>query len=202
MTKKAYTEYNPDLKAECIYLYYFTAAAKCQVYYLDYHRYIPPSTMPAEVASIVDRIKNGTLSTTYSGMDSLDRNRKSYFVVVLDEPPLKLISDDAVKFKLKPWYLFGGNHTFMDGHDIPAVAGYPDMSAFYCFNHMLHREGRVLKAGEKEWFKVKLNHTHERSWHYFLIGWWVLLLGLAWLLGMRSHEDTGANAGPPVPPPE
>jgi hypothetical protein len=182
MANKAYDAFNPDLQAECIYLYYFTTHnAQCRVYFVDRHRYIPPAEMPEQIGSIVMQIKDGTLQPDAIGMENLPWTRKSYIAVVLDDPPARLELDDAVRFHLSPG---GGNHSFRDGHDVPDVPGHTDVSAFFCFNHMRHRNGHVLKPGEKEKFRVRIVHVNKE------VG------------AMDEHEDTGTNTGPPTPPPE
>jgi hypothetical protein len=193
MANKHYWHHDSSLKPHCIYLYYFKRRSS-KFYCKEFLEHIAPSAVAGEINTMIGEIDSGQLDP-YIGTCT----RKSYFVVVLDDPVLRLKAGDAVR--IRRTYL-RGKGTFRDGHDLPAVPGHNNISGFYCFNHMIHRLGHVLEEGEEEGFKVRLNHDPTSLRSAFAPGLVGFLLFLAWLIHIRSHEDTGTNTGPPTPPPE
>lgn len=173
------------LKAECIYFYYLTEDPdpryNLRVFVIDRERYIPPQEMQREIETIVADIRNGNLTPCGWAFGDVKWRRKSYIVVVFDDPNGKLSRGNAVEFLHN---VGGDDHPFRDGDDIQQFG---TITGFYCFNHMKQQgTNHDLPPGKSECYKVTAIHEHR--------------LGGA-VTSIRGHNDTGTNMGPPIPPP-
>ncbi|HYJ30423.1 MAG TPA: hypothetical protein VEW25_08800 [Allosphingosinicella sp.] len=173
---------NPNLEAHCIYFYLLSPGTEIpKLYFEDLQRPVLRSEMPDRIVDIMRKIRAGLLQQEPV---PTEWTRKSFFAAVLDIAGSTLTPGNAVVFELQGAG-GGGNHTFRDGEDIPALpAPFQDRGAFFCFNHMKHKHGHVLKYGEREPFKAHFNHPHP-SPNPTVLG----------------HEESGTNIGPPIPPP-
>jgi hypothetical protein len=121
-----------------------------------------------------------------TGINDIEWKRKSYLIVLIDDPAYELAKHRAIEFHY--WDGDGGNHTFFDAKDLdvdlPRQQGGPGterVSAVACLNHMKkNKNGNDLEE-------------HDRQTFYFV---------LHPVLGPRIFpDDGGTNLGPPVPPP-
>jgi hypothetical protein len=193
MVHSVYKTYDRDLPLHSIYLYYFSPTKDDAVYQDFGANPVPRTAIPAEIASLVTRIKRNDPNLIHTK----ECERRSCFAVVLDEAGLKLEKDNAVKIRWLPI----PSRAFRDGEDVPVVAGHTNATAFFCINHMRHIMGHVLRTGERERFSVTLVHNRGSFRRFLLTRWLGFYLLLGWLLSILDHDDVGTNTGPPIGPP-
>lgn len=171
---------NPNLQAECIYFYHLLPNHGMHVYLVDRKRPIAQSEMPNQIVQILEEIAAGLLPLEPR---PVRWKRQSYLAAVLASSESKLIEDDAVEFQCTENNR--KNHSFRDGRDLRELpAPFESFSAFYCFNHMKHRNGHVLRKGEGETYEVHFKHP-----------------GAVIARHRFGHDDSATNLGPPLPPP-
>jgi hypothetical protein len=175
-----YGTLDPNLGAQCIYFYYLTESKiekeKTQTFFIERDYVI--TDLAHEIDTIMkDIFVDKTLKPCGWGLGDVRWRRKSYIVVLFDDLVHKLNENDAVTFT--PYYSFKG------GTDIKTIQGYPRVTGFYCENHMTDSNGGPVGA-KGETFDVKVNHDgHHNSSK----------------LKFFTHNDSGTNMGPPLPPP-
>ena len=185
----AYHSHNASLPARLIYFYYLKRPddpkEETRVFVLDRGRHIPPHKIQEEIETILGEIHNGDHSPVGWKIGDVRWRHKSWLVFVLDDNQHRLTAGNAVEFSFVDVDGSGRlseNHSFWDGDDTDPFQAYPNISGFYCLNHMIPKGG-VGELSSDEQFEVKVHHPH------------------ALASGKRTHDDTGTNMGPPVGPP-
>ena len=181
--KRFYDKSNKLTEPHCIYYYHFTPTAgvyDTKAYYVERQAPISKSDLLKIVESLAINAHEGDFVPPPCGgnMRSFSWRRKSYLVVLLDDPNSKFKKKDeggAAEIK--------DNHTFFDGEDFEVNVsrrGQPQKrSAFWCINHMMDSSEQDLGVGVSERFEFEFNDG--RAPFY--------------------PSDSGTNVGPPVGPP-
>lgn len=120
--------------------------------------------------------------------DSFPWRRKSYIVILIDSPTVRLNRGEAIEFFVRDGST--PNHSFFDAddfHDINLATSNdtrPYIVSAVCFiNHMARApDGVDLDPGEDQFFHFRLKYTPPPP-------------------GFRWPDSGGTNMGPPVPPP-
>jgi hypothetical protein len=170
----------------CIYYYHITPSADppTRVYFLDKRRPISTFELGGLIAELARNAHSDGDSPSPCGWDMTDLiwRRKSYLVVVLDDPATSLVKGDGFQFP------DANNHTFLDGADfdvdVSSTPGVVEMrSGLWCINHMMNEAGQDLGGTDFEIFRVHFN------------------TGGGSMFAMSYPDDSGTNMGPPLPPP-
>jgi hypothetical protein len=184
-----YGEQKPNFRSQHIYFYYLTPGhgrRHITAYYFNEQAPLTPAEMQLHVKTLVHRIRNANPPLPKAfGFRAFPWRHKSYFVAVYDHHE-RLTKDNAVTFTYEA--TGGPNHSFFGGVDIAEVE--PNLSGFFCVNHMRGVHGNDLRNGEREKFVVTANHPDHA--HF-------LVRALRFLGHFRSHTDSGTNTGPPQP---
>lgn len=170
---------NPDqnFRTPCIYFYYLTESnlpeLNTRAYFIQRQQNI--TDIEAEIASLIKDVQSNAIKPCGWALGDIRWRHLSYFVLVFDDPSHKLYEKNAVKFV--PY------HPFKGGNDYRALSA-QGITAFYCENHLEDSSGTVLAdPSSPEYFKVVANHDGHS------------------MLSVSTHNDTGTNMGPPIPPP-
>ena len=178
LTNPAYDPGNPELRPECVYLYYLpdpTDFPHAEVYFHDWGEGVGLDQVESAVKELVFLIQNDRLKPCAWSFGELMWRRRSYFVLAIRSDDHILVPRDAVTFTFERG---DGNHNFRDGRDIPAFDTKDGrVSAMACINHMKNEAGGPLGRHESERFRIIMSTEPPIK---FL------------------HDDTGTNMGPPV----
>jgi hypothetical protein len=112
-------------------------------------------------------------------------SRKSYVAIVIDDPTVRFVEGDAIRFKLQGGYL--PNHSFYDAQDwtvdVPSAPGPSSECSIVLFVNHITGEGLEDLPAEAERFRFDLNTIPPLR------------------DDIRYPDSGGTNMGPPVPPP-
>jgi hypothetical protein len=142
----------------------------------DLRRLIESLTMNARAADFVPPPCGYSFS-------AVPWRKKSYFVVLLDDPELKFSNEYAVNIDFEE-RLEEFNHSFFNARklDIDLPRG-EKITAFCCVNLMQHKEGGDLIDGQSERYRVVLTPVDNQVRRYG-----------------KDGDDGGTNQGGPIPP--
>jgi hypothetical protein len=163
----------PAIATKSVYLYRILSSGTL-AYFIERPKNIPYAMMETEIEYILTEINTGWIQPSGFQLGDIRWRKKSYFVVVVEDPKYWLAKDNAVSFTYQGGG--GGNHSFKSGKDILVGS---NVTRFFCINHMRKygaQGGDVDANGEQ--YTVTLNHPMA--------------------VNILAHSDTGTNTGPPL----
>ena len=183
---------SPPWQPHCLYLYYLVPVddhhASVQGFIVDNgDTPITEQQIDQKIQDTVRDIKNNTLSSDGDSFDAFPWERKSYLAIVVDSAAWTLATND-VRILLKREGTNTGapsGHTFKRKRQIPSFG---KVTGVRFLNY-------IEKEDATDW------DIHSQEWETFEIEMKFRGRGEFAGMGPRSHEDSGTNLGPPVPPP-
>jgi hypothetical protein len=162
---------------QCVYFYHLTVNPNdpdhplVRAYHHDEKAAITPAAVDAVAQSLLTRARAGDIQPAGYGVGDLRWRRSSYLVFVADTQ-LGSLEDVGLPEN--------GNHTFGRRFKINGLSGATGVAYW---NKMIRGPNATECEGDRWCEAFRLHPNPARAKGFF------------------THEDTGTNMGPPVPPP-
>ena len=170
---------------ECIYFYYLKPE---NTDHADVLAFVADMKIPlkdGDINPLVDRFITEVRNEAYVHLmpmghffEDITWTRQSYLVIVVDDPRYQLLKNDIE--------LSDSSHTIK--HEESITSAFPEVSGVRYRNYITRKDGGTWSKhkDEKEEFEIEMEFKPRLS---------------AGESDPRSHEDSGTNLGPPLPPP-
>ena len=162
---------------QCVYFYHLTVNPDSlhhplvRAYHHDEKAAITPAAVDALAGNLLTRARAGDINPVGYGLGDLRWRRSSYLIFVADKE-VGTLTDVGLPER--------EDHTFGPKVKITGLAGATGVAYW---NKMLPGPNAWHRP-DGRWQETFALHAHP-----------------AWRKDFRTHEDTGTNMGPPVPPP-
>lgn len=177
---------SPDWKPECIYFYYLKPKSDHHADVLSFMADMKMTIGDGDVLKLVERFIAEVRSEVYVHLVPLGHffedvtwTRQSYLVIVVDDERYTLSKNDI--------QLLDSHHTITKEEEIRSPL-FPEVSG-------VSYQNRIVRRGGGKWNKDK----HEKEEYEIEIEFKPNPTFIK--IKPMSHEDSGTNLGPPIPPP-